>query len=146
MPSEINQIKVTIWTASGPNTGTTDNVFLGLGGREFALRKKEPYFISGNMDVFILGDAYNILNPEKNDPKYPKLTTDDLTAFPVYIRKAGTLQGDDDNAWKVERVDVDVPVFSDYIFQRLIGLEDIWLSNVSGLVLFLKRVRKLIIE
>jgi len=145
MSSEITQIKVTIWTATGTNTGTSDNVFLGLGGREFRLKTEKTNFQSGQEDVFVLGIDSNVLNPDWNDPKKPKLTTEDIEAFPVYIRKAGTLKNNDDDAWKVERVDVDVTYF-EYAFQRLKGSDDIWLSNTAGLVLFLKRVPKFIIE
>lgn len=143
MPNHITDIKVTIWTATGKNSGTSDNVFLGLGGREFGLKTEATNFQSGQKDVFILGNESNILKSAINDPGKPQLTTDDLLAFPVYIRKAGTLQGEDDNAWKVERVDVHGTYFALSYFQRLKGPDDIWLSNESGLVLFLNKISEI---
>lgn len=137
MSDNITKIEVTIWTAAGTNTGTNDNVFFGLGGREFRLKTENPNFAAGEKDVFILGNNHNVEKSDWNDPGKPQLTTNNLYNFPVYIRKAGTLQGDDDDAWKVERVDVDVND-SAYSYKCLKGSEDIWLSNETGLILFLR--------
>lgn len=139
MASDISKIEVIIWTAKGEKTGTSDNVFLGLGGREFRLKTDTSNFTSGKKDVFILGIDHNISKSDWNNPNKPKLDTDDLD-LPIYIRKGGTLQGADDDGWKIEKVEIKIPLGDKFLkhYKRLDGPDDIWLSNNCGLILFLK--------
>jgi hypothetical protein len=141
--SDIQQITVYIRTAKKKYSGTTDKVYLGFGGREFHLRNDsisaEKNFSRETYDTFILGDQSNVNESDKNDPRSPQLTLTDVGLYPVYIRKAGPVQGEDDNAWNVESVKIECEPKLGWLkpLNRLFGPDDIWLSVESGLILYI---------
>jgi hypothetical protein len=144
--ANINKIEVICWTKLVNGAGTDDHVYLGLGGREFDLDTPEDDFREGQEQTFVLGLGSNIkaAHREKNDPRNPQLVTEDLDLFPVYIRKAGSRSGTDDDAWYVERVDVIVnPGEGETFYQGLKGRKALWLGNEMGLQFFLKPVARL---
>ena len=140
--AHIRSIEVRVWTKGTSWADTDDNMYLGLGGREFRLDTSRDDFEKGDDFIFRLGDGHNVLKSKKNDPRDPQLdTAGDLAVFPVYIRKAGTRRGRADDAWHVERVDVTVNSgANEIVFSRLGGRTGgaLWLSNESGLMFNLK--------
>ncbi|MBI4468907.1 MAG: hypothetical protein HY650_06265 [Acidobacteria bacterium] len=141
----ITQIRVRVVTSTRPAAGTDDPVYLGLGGREFKLEDGDPAFddyADGSDHSYIFGVGSNVARATLNDPRDPPRTTDDLQAFPVYIRKSSDTAGATVANWDVEEVMVTVnPGLSQSIYSALEGPEHLWLGNGSGLVLYLKRRR-----
>ncbi|WP_413098192.1 hypothetical protein [Streptomyces sp. Inha503] len=83
----ITSIKAEVYTAAESAPTTTSLVFLGFGGREFRLDTASDGDFTGPVNtVFILGGpGANVLNPQRNDPTRPQITTRDLER-PVYLR------------------------------------------------------------
>jgi hypothetical protein len=138
--ANITQINVRIFTVQGEDTGTEDQVYLGLGGREFRLESSSNSDMNSPDFTFHLGVDSNVENPNLNDPRAPGLTTDDLEKYPIYIAKPGNLSNDGDDAWLLGRVDITVnPGPGQKFFSRLAGNGgSIWLRNESGHILYIK--------
>jgi len=85
-----------------------------------------------------LGEAANVLNSSRNDPRNPQLDTSDLNKFPVYVRFE---QPGETSEWHLERADVTVnPGGSQIRYSALAGSPDIWLGRKSGRYCYLERV------
>jgi hypothetical protein len=153
--THIDNIVATINTKNVTNAGTNGEVYLGIGGREFRLNQSGDQFKKGDTDVFKIGSASDIENPDINglplDPgangKSPEINENILSGpsvFPVYIRldpKDGS-----DNDWNVEKVSVVATggfgATKTFIFPKTGGvLNDgtVWLGRKSGLTLFLEQ-------
>ena len=142
--ANINKIEVFVLTRKEDAGGTDDNVFLGLGGREFRLDTALNDFESPSDPTFVLGGGgvgSNVENEDENDPRNPGIDTEDLAAFPVYLRKAGTVDDKDggDDAWmRVAQVRATVNPGPDQIVYRREFRRGLRLSNETGLVIYLK--------
>ncbi|HXF05574.1 MAG TPA: PLAT/LH2 domain-containing protein [Blastocatellia bacterium] len=145
LPQPITTIQVRIVTGNRPAAGTDDPVFLGLGGREFRIQDQNLAFndfASGSEHTYTFGAASSVSPATLNDPRDPQLTTDDLFAFPVYIRKNEDTASQSVSSWNVEEVTVTVnPGRNQIVYSALEGPANIWLTNDAGLILYLKRRR-----
>lgn len=141
----ITAIQVRIVTGNRPAAGTDDPVFLGLGGREFRIQDQElafDDFATGSDHLYTFGAGSTVLHATINDPRDPQLTTDDLSAFPVYIRKNEDTASQSVSSWNVEEVTVTVnPGVNPIVYSALEGPANIWLTHDAGLILYLKRRR-----
>ena len=146
--THLGKIVITITTGDLPDAGSSDSdaVFLGIGGREFRLNKKNKQFRENSTDIFIIGKEYNIENQLNNDlPNIGtknsfKLEYTDLDEFPKYIRYQPNSNYD---KWNVETVVVEVHEYdknydtnNKRTFKSPSGA--IWLSKQSGLYIGLK--------
>lgn len=140
----ITKVEAYVFTAENDGGGTDSYVYLGLGGREFALDTTADDFQKGATQTFVLGEDGNVVNPATNDPRRPQLDTSDLHLFPVYLRIEPSGSEPD---WCVERAIVTVNPGQDslakYDFLSLAGTEahqKIWLGASHGKALHLKRI------
>jgi hypothetical protein len=140
----ITKIEAYVLTASETEGGTDSYVYLGLGGREFALDSTADDFQKGATQTFVLGADGNVLNPATNDPRRPQLDTGELQLFPAYLRIEPSGAEPD---WCLERAIVTVNPGQDsratYDFLSLAGTEGhqkIWLGANHGTFLHLKRI------
>ncbi|MGW2182956.1 hypothetical protein ACWCXX_33800 [Streptomyces sp. NPDC001732] len=142
--TDITKISVQLWTASDAGAGTNGFVYVGIAGREFHLDTSRNDFEPGDQFTYIFGDGANVLDDARNDPRLPRLDTDDTDWYPVYVRFAGT---DNDDTWCMEGVTVTVnPSGTNprtYDNPRLAGTgadRKIWLGKRFGEVMYLKRI------
>jgi hypothetical protein len=134
--SKINTITVRASTGNREHAGTDGRVYLGIGGREFRLATTSNEFRTNSTDTFILGDAYNVENPGRNDPREPEIMTEDLNKFPVYIRFEPC--GDHPD-WNIEELTVTVEPGS-IRYRALEGSgQNLWLGERYGKFCYLKR-------
>ena len=140
----ITKIEAYVFTAEDDGGGTDSYVYLGLGGREFALDTSADDFQRGAAQTFVLGDGGNVLNATTNDPRRPQLDTSDLHLFPVYLRIEPSGSEPD---WCLERATVTVNPgqnsLATYDYLSLAGTEahqKIWLGTSHGKLLHLKRI------
>ena len=130
--ANVNVLQVEVKTGSREMaSGTDGHVFLGIGGREFHLRKDvRQDFKNGSTDIFVLGDGTNIgTDPRDNDPRSPlQLVTENLSKHPVYIRLEPTRE---DDRWEIDEINVTAnPGSSEQVtFSALGGGQHIFLSN-----------------
>ena len=106
--TEIEQVEVRIKTATIGELaapGTNGFVYLGLGGREFALDTENNDFIPGSDVVYTLGINSSVEKKQINNPNVPPLRTQELSVFPMYIRYEPRLGS---NAWSIKQVVVTV--------------------------------------
>ena len=141
----ITQIRIRVVTSARPSAGTSDFVYLGLGGREFRLQDQDltyDDFATGSDHTYIFGMGSNVIPADLNNPRDPQLTRDDLDTFPVYIRKSEDTQSLSASNWDVEEITVTVVAGTQQIvYSALEGLAHLWLTNDAGLILYLKRRR-----
>lgn len=135
----IKSILAVVTTGDRTFAETDGEVFLGICGREFNLDTAANDFQQADLDKgFILGEGSNVLFPELNDPRSPQLDTNDLSAFPKYIRfePGAELAG---KGWNLERVTVTVNPGS-FVFDNLAlkGTPNIWLGQNCGKFFYLK--------
>lgn len=140
----ISKVEAYVFTAEDSGGGTDSYVYLGLGGREFALDTTADDFEQGAVQTFVLGEDGNVVNPATNDPRRPQLDTSDLHLFPVYLRIEPSGSEPD---WCLERaivtVNPDQDSLAKYDFLSLAGTEahqKIWLGTRHGKILYLKRI------
>ena len=88
--ANVKQISVLIKTgARGMAAGTSGDVYLGIGGREFHLAiYGSKDFRAGKTEEFVLGEETNIgVFPDDNDPRSPyQMVTESLSKYPLYVR------------------------------------------------------------
>jgi hypothetical protein len=141
----ITTIRVRVVTGNRPAAGTDDPVFLGLGGREFRLQDQDLAFndfATGSDHTYSFGIENSVIPATLNDPRDPQLTTDDLLAFPVYIRKNEDTASLSISSWNVEEITVTVnPGRNQIVYSAMEGPAHVWLTNDAGLFLYLKRRR-----
>jgi len=138
--ADITKLSVTLHTATDTGAGTDGRVYIGIAGREFLADSSRNDFEAGDNYTFVFGDGTNVLDPSRNDPRLPRLDTDDLDRYPIYLRFEGV---DNDDDWCLERVTASVnPGGSgSYIYDnpRLAGDQKIWLGRRFGETLYLRR-------
>lgn len=110
--TDLNKIEVQIKT--GPNAPDEHRIFLGfklnnmpfpfpktyIRAREFRLRLANHHsaanpFKPNTTETLIFGDGANVANPSLNDPRNPKLLTDNIIG--AYIRVSPGLK----ESWKI---------------------------------------------
>ena len=129
--ANINQIRVKVKTGNkGVVSGTSGDVYLGIGGREFHLAiYGGKDFRAGETEEFILGEETNIgVFPDDNDPRSPyQMVTESLTKNPLYVRFEPTSP---DGRWELDEISVTVNPDSDQIaYSALGGQSYLWLNN-----------------
>ncbi len=129
--ANINQIRVKVKTGNkGVVSGTSGDVYLGIGGREFHLAiYGGKDFRAGETEEFILGEETNIgVFPDDNDPRSPyQMVTESLTKNPLYVRFEPTNQ---DGRWELDEINVTVNPGSNQIaYSALGGQSYLWLNN-----------------
>lgn len=127
----INKIRVSIDTGDNP---TNDDVYLGIAGREFKLKKSGHQFNSNShRNIFIFGsNESNVSHPLKNDPTNPQLNRLDLLTYDVYIRKEGT------DTWTLKSATITVfindsvntVVFNSYLLDLELGPKSGKIANM----------------
>ncbi|MET9658547.1 hypothetical protein [Streptomyces sp. NPDC006510] len=142
--ADITKISVQLVTATDPGAGTGGFVYIGVAGREFHVDSPRNDFEPGDNYEYIFGDGANVLDAARNDPRLPRLDTDDADRFPVYLRFEGNDNNDD---WCLDRVRVTVNPggTSSRIYEnlRLIGSgadQKIWLGKRFGESVYLQRL------
>lgn len=137
--AQINSIQLHIQTGNLSGAGTDGDIYLGLGGREFAVDTTKDDFERAAARVYTLGEGADIRNAAENDPRDPQLFTERVADFPVYIRFQPRSR--DDN-WQLQRADVRFNE-SLHIDWDTVGFivndpeKGIWLGVRSGLVVHL---------
>jgi hypothetical protein len=126
-------------TADEEGAGTNGEVYLGIGGREFRCDIPGSEFEPGDTDTFVFGAGANVHHADRNDPRVPQLTLDDVDRCPTYVRFVQDGQG----AWKVLRVFVNLSVTlgpHPLRFRSDVhAAGGLWLGSDSGAMLFLRR-------
>ncbi|GAA3956274.1 hypothetical protein GCM10022384_06830 [Streptomyces marokkonensis] len=142
--TDITKLSVQLYTASDAGAGTDGFVYIGIAGREFHVDASRNDFEAGDQFTYIFGDGANVLDDARNDPRLPRLDTDDADRYPVYVRFSGK---DNDDDWCLEGVTVTVnPGGSGtrtYDNPRLVGTgndQKIWLGKRFGNTVQLRRV------
>ena len=103
----VTQIRVRVVTSDINFAGTDDEIFLGLGGREFNLDTSGDDFERGADETFILGEGSNNEAASGNDPRQRVLISlGDVNDYPIYIRKQETTELRSE--WKIDYVEVAV--------------------------------------
>ncbi|MFC8006852.1 hypothetical protein ACFUCH_12060 [Streptomyces olivaceus] len=142
---DITKIQVYLATADVAYASAEGRVYLGIAGREFALRKQgsDTKHQQGEQHTYTLGKDADVAQAQYNDPAQPTLDTDDLDRYPVYIR---FVPSGEQPAWCLEWVDVTVnpqaKIKHYFANPRLDGTDDkhrIWLDTEYGTVVHLKR-------
>ncbi|MFI2238656.1 hypothetical protein [Streptomyces chrestomyceticus] len=140
---DITRIDVRLLTANAEGAGTHGWVFLDIAGREFHIDSTRNDFEAGDDYTYTFGTDANVLEPTRNDPRYPLLTTDDLDRYPVRLRFEPNDNNDD---WALDRVVVHVNPNSDSAARFdnpvLIGTGEnkrIWLGRRFGKAVRLRR-------
>lgn len=144
----ITQIRAHVETADVGGAGSDSWTYLGVGGREFLL-DLQGRSDTGRAadDTYYFGEGTNVENAEYNDPRTPRLDTDDLIHFPVYLRVETS---GSEPPWCIEMVSVTVnPESRDarqYTHPALRPHSErgrIWLDDKSGKALYLRPVGSL---
>jgi hypothetical protein len=141
--ADITKLSVQLSTATDAGAGTNGFVYVGIAGREFHVDSPRNDFEAGDNYTYVFGEGANVLDAGRNDPRQPRLDTDDLDRHPVYVRFGGTNNDDD---WCLDRVIVTVSGgtnTSTYDTPRLVGTGNdgkIWLGKRFGETLYLRRV------
>lgn len=123
--------------------GTNGRVYLGIGGREFALNTINNDFDNNSDAILTIGVGSTIRKPDLNNPQSPRLTIEELDVFPVYLRHQPRA---DANAWMLQRATVTVNpganqrVFSPPFLQPATLGGQVTLSAASGQTLFMRPV------
>ncbi|MEU2675244.1 hypothetical protein ABZ622_42025 [Streptomyces sp. NPDC007164] len=142
--TDITQVSVQLWTATEAGAGTNGFVYIGVAGREFHVDSSRDDFESGDNYTYVFGIGANVLDSARNDPRLPRLDTDDADRYPVYLRFEGV---DNDDAWCLEGVTVVVNPSGTgtrtYDNPRLAGTgadQKIWLGKRFGQTVYLRRI------
>lgn len=145
MSDPISKIELKLWTALEDGSGTDGRVYLGIAGREYAVKSQGNYRDfqpHADADTYIFGDGTNVNRPQDNDPRNPFPTdANDLPRCPMYIRFAPL--GNDDN-WQLQRADITVwfkgtasnSIEQEIQFSRLSGGPHLWLGEQRGQSLY----------
>ncbi|MEP6634955.1 MAG: hypothetical protein ABJA62_12190 [Luteimonas sp.] len=142
--AKVERIWVRFQTGDKQNAGTDGDIYLGIGGREFMVDSSNDDFERGADQYYDIGQPATIQNRAINDPRAPQITTEDISAFPVYVRFAPKSRSDQ---WNLDIVWVGVndPDSNRLDFYRNITISDgvreegFWLGVHSGLVLYLHK-------
>ncbi|WP_030666339.1 PLAT/LH2 domain-containing protein [Streptomyces rimosus] len=103
--ADITRIDVRLMTANEEGAGTNGWVFLDIAGREFHIDSTRNDFEASDDYTYTFGTDANVLEPGRNDPRFPQLDTDDLDRYAVRLRFE---PNDNDDDWGLERVTVTV--------------------------------------
>jgi len=146
MSKPITKIELKLWTAQTPGASTDGRVYLGLAGREYAVKSSgsgHDFQPAPEPHVFVFGQGANVALAEHNNPAAPWQTDfEDVALCPKFLRLAP--KGDDDN-WNLQRADLTVwyreslaagaPTHTQN-FSRLSNSPHLWLGVQRGLFLF----------
>lgn len=141
---------VELKTKSGKGTGTDDHIYIGVvgkgGGSEFPLDVPGFDDFEAGTVRYWFGDVWDgsslsgAKNPYKahswNDPE-PRYIDLDKVDY-VYLRKHSHKGGRDDDAWKMDKVEVTLYGPSSPQKRTFHKTGDIWLANEYGLQVYLK--------
>jgi hypothetical protein len=141
---------VRLKTKDEPGAGTKDQIYVGVvgsgGGSEFPLDvpgfkdfgkgSDIKYWFGDVWDGVALKDAKNPFQAHKwNDPEHRLIDVEKVDY--VYIRKHSAKTGVDDDAWKMD--EVEVILYGDTPEKRIFFKGgDIWLANEYGLQVWLR--------
>lgn len=142
--ANVEKIWVRFKTGDKQGAGTDGDIYLGIGGREFMVDSSDDDFERDADRYYAIGKPSTILHYTVNDPRRPQITTEDVDAFPVYVRFAPKSRSD---SWNLDEVWVGVndEGFNRLDFYRSVGSRDgvreegFWLGVRSGLFLYLRK-------
>jgi hypothetical protein len=144
--SHVRGMIVSLLTSSSGGAGTDDHIYIGVvgtrGGREFPLDvHRFDDFEKGSSVKYWFGEVWDgtelagAKNPyrsaagDRNDPEWFRIELDEVES--VYIRKQGDRTGDDDDAYKLNQVQVKLYGGSPEV--RTFGTSnDLWFGNEYG--------------
>jgi hypothetical protein len=139
--TQINQIEVVLRTGDRPDAGSSGDVFLQLGAREFNLRLDPPNpqeRQKAAKNEYTLGQGANIANKDRNDPRkdLPLKTYDLESWIPAALRFKGQTN---DDTWNLEEVVVRAQSQEgEQVWTRMAGnANNLWLGNKFGNVCYL---------
>lgn len=143
--ADIEQIEIEVLTGDEPDAGTDALVYLGVAGREFLLDNyDEDDFRRGDRNYFRLGRGSTVTHPSENDPSVPRLTLDDVSRHPVYLRLNAQVESDDwllANVWVTVRADERDLRYGRFALDGSGRDQAIWLGIRAGVVLHLEDER-----
>ncbi len=132
--TNINTITVLLNTGGQSGAGTDGDVYLGICGREFYLDTNANDFESNSSRSYVLGQGFNILNTDKNDPRKPRILVEQIDKFPLYIRFSPKTR--DDN-WNLVRVGITINISAFPQYEALLETQGgIWMGIRSSLYLY----------
>ena len=149
--ADIKGILVELKTKSGGGAGTDDHIYVGVfgkgGGSEFPLDVRGfNDFEAGANVKYWFGDVWEggVLTGAKrpyeagswNDPELRYIDLDMVDY--VYLRKHSHKGGDEDDAWKMDKVEVTLYGSSSPQKRTFHKTGDLWLANENGLQVWLK--------
>jgi hypothetical protein len=139
--ANITKIKATIITGDVPAAGTDGNVYLGICGREFNLKRVDAPpsdFERASTRDYVLGSSSNVQEHTFNDPRLPQLDTADADRHPTYIRFEPS---GNNPAWNLDGVEVTITPGGER-FGRLGGANgaNLWLGQDYGKLCYLRRL------
>lgn len=152
--SHVRGMVVRLKTKNESYAGTDDHIYIGVvgtdGGREFPLDVRGFNDFEPGTDVkYWLGDVWdggvlsNAKNPYQahawNDPELWRIEMDQVNQ--VYVRKGGTRTGGQDNAYKMDEVEVTLYGATSPNKRTFERTTDIWLANEYGLQVWLPESR-----
>ncbi|MFF3959722.1 hypothetical protein ACFYY1_42145 [Streptomyces sp. NPDC001890] len=121
-------------------------MYLSIGGREFSIDSDRNDFEPGDNYTYIFGEGANVREAGRNDPRFPRLDTDDLERYPVYVRYEQPASNAEE-IWCLERVIATVNPGGEFTARfdnpRLVGSSaegKIWLGQRYGKAVNLRRV------
>lgn len=156
----IKQIQLRLWTSNLEGSSTSGRVYLGIAGREFAVKSAnnsgQDFVFHPDGKEFVFGDDADnkdhnhpkstVARPEDNDPSRPMpCQVAEIPHLPLYLRLVPS--GSDDN-WHLHRADVNVRYQPDHSdgrkgigFGRLADQGgnhggSLWLGTQRGLYLY----------
>src|SRR6185369_6721274 len=143
-------IVVDLKTFNSEDAGTDDEIYLGMwgaaGGREFPLSSPNHDDFERNAEDFYLlghdpGFGFSMHHPSRSEtgqPNDPALLPIDLNSIQyVYLRKQAYGQDEDDDAWKLDHVNVllyddpTVPLSASRLFSLYVR-PGLWMGNEHG--------------
>ena len=132
---ELTQIKVWIATSRHEDAGTTGRVYLGICGREFRCERGASDFKSGYTTEFVFGEDATIMHAAANNPRDPRLFTEEIDEFPIYVRFE---QGASDH-WALASVLVQVNGAEHPVYERRFSpAAALWLGEDAGACCYLR--------
>jgi hypothetical protein len=137
--AKIEVITVRVKTGTQSGAGTDGDVYIGVAGREFYVDSEDQDFEVGGDRTYRFGAGPSVLHPDRNDPRKPQLSTQDVEQCPVYMRFEPLRK---DAPWNVSMVSLTVnPGHGEIRYEGSWPDGGLWLEQKAGKFAFLERVK-----
>ena len=84
--ANVEMIWVRFETGDQQGAGTDGDIYLGIGEREFMIDSSWDDFERASDQKYAVGNPHTVLNYKINDPRKPQMDTEEVKAFPAYVR------------------------------------------------------------